>query len=129
MYEVGVVAQFEAAHRLHGDFGAAGRVHGHTYRVEVVARGAQLGDDGTLGDLGILKDAVQGAVSALDYRDLNALPEFQDRNPTAEVVARHLFDVVARTAGAQLRARGVSALAIRLWESPLAWAGYEATLD
>ena len=38
MYEVGVVAHFEAAHRLVGDFGPAQRMHGHTYRVESYRR-------------------------------------------------------------------------------------------
>ena len=51
MFEVGVVAQFEAAHRLHGDFGPATRTHGHTYRVEIGARGPSLRGDGTLFDI------------------------------------------------------------------------------
>ncbi|HZF58812.1 MAG TPA: 6-carboxytetrahydropterin synthase, partial [Rubrobacter sp.] len=39
MYEIYVAASFEAAHRLVGDFGPATRLHGHTYRLEVVVRG------------------------------------------------------------------------------------------
>ena len=39
MYEVYVAARFEAAHRLVGDFGPATRMHGHTYRMEVIVRG------------------------------------------------------------------------------------------
>ena len=48
MYEVYVATQFEAAHRLVGDFGPATRMHGHTYRLEVLVRGERLSEDGTL---------------------------------------------------------------------------------
>ena len=128
MFDVGVVAQFEAAHRLRGDFGPATRRHGHTYRVEVAARGSALGPDGTLTDLGALQAAVQAAVGALNYRDLDELPAFQATNSTAEGVARHLHDEVVRAIGADLARRGVSAVSVRVWESPSAWAGYEAPL-
>ena len=124
MYEVGVVAQFEAAHRLRGDFGPATRMHGHTYRVEVIARGPALRDDGTLCDLGVLQQAVDEEARALHYRDLDELAAFAGRNTTAEAVARHLFDVVA----ARLAGERVSRLGVRVWESPLAFAGFERDL-
>ena len=58
MYEVYVAARFEAAHRLVGDFGPATRIHGHTYRIEVIVRGQRLAEDGTLYDIGRLKKAL-----------------------------------------------------------------------
>ncbi|MGH2461024.1 MAG: 6-pyruvoyl trahydropterin synthase family protein [Chloroflexota bacterium] len=128
MFEVGVVGQFEAAHRLRGDFGPARRLHGHTYRVEVAARGQALGPDGTLCDLGTLQAAVQRVVDGLTYRDLDEVPAFQGINTTAEAVARYLHREIAREVGAHLTARGVRSLVVQVWESPLAWAGYEAEL-
>lgn len=128
MFEIGVVAEFEAAHRLVGDFGPATRRHGHTYRVEVVARGEGLAPDGTLANLAALQDAVRETTAALHYRDLDELPWFNDRNTTAEVVSRHIFDDVLQRAGPSLRERGVTMLAVRVWESPRAWAGYEGQL-
>ena len=125
MYEIGVVAQFEAAHRLRGDFGPATRPHGHTCRVEVTVSGAALRDDGTLCDLGVLQQAVDVAVRALHYRDLDDLDAFAGRNTTAEAVARHIFDQVAP----QLKQEAITRLAVRLWESPQAFAGYEDALD
>lgn len=128
MFDVGVVAQFEAAHRLRGDFGPASQLHGHTYRVEVAARGPALGPDGTLCDLGVLQTAVRGVADGLSYRDLDAMPAFQGINTTAEAVARYLHGEIVREVGAQLVGRGVRSLAVRVWESPLAWAGYEAEI-
>ena len=59
MYEIYVAARFEAAHRLVGDFGPATRLHGHTYRLDVVVRGERLREDGTLYDIGALCPGVE----------------------------------------------------------------------
>jgi 6-pyruvoyltetrahydropterin/6-carboxytetrahydropterin synthase len=124
MYEVGVVEQFEAAHRLRGDFGPATRTHGHTYRVELAVRGGTLRDDGTLCDIGLLREALRRAVAELNYQDLDELPRFQGRNTTAEVLAEH---IVAQVQDG-LRAEGLHTIAARVWESPGAFATCERRL-
>jgi 6-pyruvoyltetrahydropterin/6-carboxytetrahydropterin synthase len=124
MFEVGVVAQFEAAHRLQGDFGPATRLHGHTYRVEIALRGPSLQADGTLCDLGPLQETVQQVVSALHYRDLDEHDGLAGKNTTAEVVAHYLWTEIA----SHIRGEGVTELAVRLWESPQAYAAYEGEL-
>jgi 6-pyruvoyltetrahydropterin/6-carboxytetrahydropterin synthase len=124
MYEVGIVAQFEAAHRLSGDFGPATKLHGHTYRVEVAVRGASLRDDGTLCDIGRLRDAVDGVLARLHYQDLNELELFRGRNTTAEVVAHTLCKQIAPG----LAGESLSSLVVRVWESPQAYASYEEEL-
>lgn len=124
MYEVGVVEHFEAAHRLRGDFGPATRTHGHTYRVELVLRGTRLRDDGTLCDLGRAGDALRQAVGELHYQDLDALPALKGRNTTAEVVAEHLLDRVIAT----LESDFLASVAVRVWESPKAFAGVERSM-
>ena len=48
---------------------------------------------------------------------------------TAEVVAKHLFDEIARRCEFDLKSRGVTTLGVRVWESPRVWAGYEAKLE
>ena len=125
MFEVGVAATFEAAHTLRGDFGPAARLHGHTYRVEVMVRGTQLAADGTLVDLGLMRTAVDDVVAALHMRELEALEAFRDVNTTAERVAEHIAAAVTERLGA-----GVSAetLLARVWESPQAWAACERRL-
>jgi 6-pyruvoyltetrahydropterin/6-carboxytetrahydropterin synthase len=124
MYEVGVVAHFEAEHSLAGDFGPATRQHEHTYRVEAVVTGPTLSADGTLFDISILQRAVEEITTGLHYQDLNELPAFQQRNSTAEVVAEFVFGQIAPT----LRDRGLAALQVRVWESPGAFGGYEGSL-
>src|SRR2546421_12070816 len=100
MYEVGVVEQFEAAHRLRGNFGAATRTHGHTYRVELVVRGRQLRDDGTLCDIGQVGEALRAATGELNQQNLDALENFERRNNTAEDVDEYLTGWVRQSISA-----------------------------
>ena len=124
MYEVYVAARFEAAHRLVGDFGPATRTHGHTYRIEVILRGQQLGDDGTLYDIGELGQAVEGLAGSMHYRDLNEVPGLAEVNTSAETVASFCWDELAEP----LRGKGLDSLTVRIWESPDAYAAREDAL-
>lgn len=124
MYEIYIAAQFEAAHRLVGDFGPATRTHGHTYRMEVIVRGAYLKDDGTLYDIGKLRPAVDELAASLHYRDLTEVPGLEDVNTTAEAVARHCWEKLAPS----LRDGGLDSLTVRIWESPEVYAAREDSL-
>jgi 6-pyruvoyltetrahydropterin/6-carboxytetrahydropterin synthase len=124
MFEVGITGQFEAAHRLHGDFGPATRLHGHTYRVELAVRGPSLDSDGTLCDVTALQQALDAVLAGMHYRNLDELELFAGRNTTAEVVAQVLFEQIAPA----LSGAGLRSLAVRVWESPRAYAGHEGDL-
>jgi 6-pyruvoyltetrahydropterin/6-carboxytetrahydropterin synthase len=124
MYEVGVVAQFEAAHRLVGDFGPAARLHGHTYRLEVTLRGEQLNADGTLCDIGRLRADVDALAASLHYRDLETVPGLSGRNTTAEAVAAYCWDALAPS----LRGQGLASLRVAIWESPQVFAACDDAL-
>jgi 6-pyruvoyltetrahydropterin/6-carboxytetrahydropterin synthase len=125
MYEVCVAARFEAAHRLVGDFGPASRMHGHTYRMEVIVRGQHLAEDGTLYDIGELGRAVKDLAASLDYRDLSEVPGLIHVNTTAEAVADYCWEKLAPP----LRDRGLESLAVRIWESGDAYAARDDTLE
>ena len=124
MYEIYVATQFEAAHRLVGDFGPATRTHGHTYRMEVLVRGESLSDDGTLCDIGELRARVDDLASSLHDRDLGDVPDFAGVNTTAEAVAGYCWEKLAPP----LRNRGLDSLTVRVWESPQVYAAREDSL-
>ena len=118
MFSVGVASQFEAAHRLRGDFGPATRTHGHTYRVEVSVSGGRLRDDGTLCDIGTLRAMLENLIALLNYRDLDEVEGFKGRNTTAEAVAGFFFDGLNK----DLIGQALEQLSVRVWESPQAYA-------
>ena len=124
MYEIYVATQFEAAHRLVGDFGPATRTHGHTYRMEVIVRGERLSDDGTLYDIGRLRPAVEDLASSLHYRDLDDMPDLAGVNTTAETVANHCWEKLAPP----LRGQNLASLTVRIWESSQVYAAREDSL-
>ncbi|HEY6579892.1 MAG TPA: 6-carboxytetrahydropterin synthase [Rubrobacter sp.] len=125
MYEVYVAARFEAAHRLVGDFGPAARMHGHTYRIEVIVRGQRVAEDGTLYDIGELNRAVSNLAATLNYRDLDEVSGLAGVNTTAEAVADFCWETLAPS----LRDRGLDSLVVRIWESQDAYAAREDALD
>ncbi len=124
MYEIGVSAQFEAAHRLTGDFGPATRLHGHTYRLDVIVRGESLDNDGVLYDIGKLRGAVEELAGSLNYQNLNDMPDLAEVNTTAEAVARYCWGKLA----GQLKGQGLTSLVVRVWESPQVYAALDDLL-
>ncbi len=125
MYEVYVSTGFEAAHRLVGDFGPATRTHGHTYTMEVIVRGADLKEDGTLCDIGMLRAAADDLAATFHYRDLDEVPGLSGVNTTAEAVARYCWEELAP----DLRSEsGLDTLVVRVWESPQVYAAREERL-
>ncbi|HEV7663633.1 MAG TPA: 6-carboxytetrahydropterin synthase [Chloroflexota bacterium] len=119
-YEVGVVGSFTAQHHLVGDFGPASLPHGHTYRVDAEVTGAALRDNGTLFDITSLQQALDAILGQLNDCNLNGIDAFRRLNPTAEVVAKYIFEGVAPALGQ----RGLGELRIRVWESADAFAAY-----
>lgn len=125
MYEIGITAQFEAAHRLTGDFGPATRLHGHTYRMDVVVRGERLNDDNVLVDIGRLRPSIDALAASLNYQNLDEIAGLAGTNTTAEAVARFCWDSLA----GGLRGQGLSSLLVRVWESPQVYAARDEPLD
>jgi len=92
---------FEAAHCLHGH-ASCGKVHGHSYDVEVVLVGG-VGRDGMVIDFGMLKDVV----AQFDHMMLNEILE----TPTAENLASYIagdIDRVAHISGRRISTIEVS---------------------
>jgi 6-pyruvoyltetrahydropterin/6-carboxytetrahydropterin synthase len=124
-FEIGIIAEFESAHSLKGDFGPATRLHGHTYRVEVRAEASDIDESGTFYDIGRLRAELSAAIEPLHYRNLNEVRELAGENTTAESVARHIFKKMAPG----LRTAGVHGLKVTVWESSSSFASYTESLD
>ena len=121
MFEVTIEETFAAGHALRNYRGKCENVHGHNYRAEVTLRGAELDAIGLLVDFVELKKVVHAVLDRMDHQWLNDLPPFDALNPSAENMAKYIYDEVS----AALRTKeGVRVAAVRLWETDTASAAY-----
>jgi len=123
MFEVTVEETFAAGHALRNYRGKCENVHGHNYRVQVTLEGAQLDEAGLLVDFVELKKVLHGILDRLDHRFLNEVAPFDVLNPSAENMARHIFEELERGLDGQPGARIAS---VRLWETDTCSATYRA---
>ena len=121
MYELTISEEFEAAHRLPEYDGKCCRLHGHNWRVEVVVRGKQLDSSGLLIDFKVLKAHVSEVLCTLDHHYLNELQAFAALPPSAEHIARYVYDMLAEKSAFQAVVR---VYAVKVWESPRSCAAY-----
>jgi len=72
-----------------------------------------------------LKAQTREIVEGLDHRYLNDLPAFQRQNPTAENIARHIYEGLAQRLGTGR----VEMDQVRVWESETTAATYRKSTD
>ena len=85
---------FEAAHDLptFPDGHKCRRLHGHSFRFDVIVEGEVAAEKGYLIDYGDIKQATEPIVSRLDHYYLNKIPGLE--NPTSENIARWLWSAL-----------------------------------
>jgi 6-pyruvoyltetrahydropterin/6-carboxytetrahydropterin synthase len=122
MYEVSVDETFAAAHNLRNYKGKCEDLHGHNYKVRIVLAGKELDAVGLLYDFVHLKQVIQGVIRSLDHKYLNELPPFDTLNPSAENIARHIYDQTSK----QIREtpNGAGIASITVWETETTAATY-----
>ena len=124
MFEVSVDETFSSGHALRGYKGKCENVHGHNYKVRVTLAGPELDSIGLLYDFVHLKQAIQGVIRTLDHKYLNELVPFDTLNPSAENIARHIYDRVATQLPKAANAAGISSVTV--WETETSAATYRA---
>jgi 6-pyruvoyltetrahydropterin/6-carboxytetrahydropterin synthase len=115
VYELTVRDHFDAAHTLRGYPGECRRLHGHTWDVEATVAGESLDGIGIVYDFKRLKDDLHAVLADYDHVFLDEVPPFDTLNPTAENLARVVFERLTATVGGEVRILEVS-----VWESPVA---------
>jgi 6-pyruvoyltetrahydropterin/6-carboxytetrahydropterin synthase len=122
MYEVSVDETFAAAHNLRGYKGKCENLHGHNYKVRVTLAGKEVDSVGLLYDFVHLKQVIQSVIRSLDHKYLNELSPFDVLNPSAENIARYIYDQTAKQLQQAPNGAGVSSITV--WESDVTAATY-----
>src|SRR3984957_6648173 len=124
MYEVSVDETFAAAHNLRNYHGKCENLHGHNYKVRVTLAGKELDAAGLLYDFTLVKKAIQTVIRSLDHKYLNETPAFDSLNPSAENIARFIYDETSKQLPASPNGSGV--VRVTVWESDVTAATYTA---
>ena len=96
MYEIKIIATFSAAHSLRNYPGNCKNIHGHNWKVEVVMQSLNLDNLGMAIDFRRLKQETQGLLDTMDHTYINENPPFNSLNPTAENMARWIYDTLSK---------------------------------
>ena len=121
MFEVTIEQTFAAGHALRNYHGKCENVHGHNYRCQLTVEGEKLDDTGLLMDFVELKRSLNAVIDRLDHQWLNDYPPFDVLNPSAENIAKYIFDEVR---GGMRAPNGARILAVKLWETDTSSATY-----
>lgn len=120
MFEVKIVTQFAAAHRLENFNGKCESLHGHNWKVEVFLAGKSLDSAGLLMDFGVVKAKTKEVLEEIDHKYLNELAAFAGRNPSSENLAHYLYERL----GAIFNGDKVKIHRVNVWESDTSCASY-----
>ena len=132
MYAVEVRDHVMIAHSFKGAlFGPAQELHGATFVIDVAFFREALTADGVVVDIGRAHDALRSTLAPLNYKNLDALPQFAGQNTTTEFLSRYIFDAMAQAARAGALgpgSEGIARIRVTLHESHLARAWFEGPL-
>ena len=112
MYRITVENDFSSAHQLREYEGKCSSLHGHNWRVQLTVRARRIDSRGISIDFGQLKRILAELVEPFDHVDLNATLPFDKINPTAENIARVIFELANKALP-----KGVEADKVVIWES------------
>jgi 6-pyruvoyltetrahydropterin/6-carboxytetrahydropterin synthase len=121
MFEVTIEQSFAAGHALRNYRGKCENVHGHNYRCQVTLEGQELDSTGLLIDFVAAKKVLQAVVDRLDHQWLNEFPPFDVLNPSAENIAKYIYEEFRNGMGDN---NGVRLSFVRLWETDTSSATY-----
>ena len=119
-YELLLVSEFTAEHRLKSADGEYEPRHSHNWRVEVFLRSTgDLDDAGLVADFQALQHSFSEIMQGLSNKRLDELSPFADRSSSTELIAKHIHDRFAPALPPSVRVSKV-----RVWETPRCAAAY-----
>ena len=132
MFSLTVRDHIMVAHSFTGEvFGPAQQLHGATFVVDATFSRAELDADNIVVDIGLATDQLKAVLGALNYRNLDDIPEFKGVNTSTEFLAKVIADrLVERVHNGSLGegARGLAEISVSLRESHVASASYRRSL-
>lgn len=120
MWEISTETVVAAAHQLRLAPGEGERLHGHNWRIKATVRATELDARGFVMDFNELGPMLRALVEPYEHAFLNDIVPFDDLNPTAENLARVVFQNLA----AKVNDARVHVARVEVWENDTCAATY-----
>ena len=144
MYKIRKLFKFEAAHRLTSSYSkSCQKIHGHSYKLELILCSEELNEDGMVVDFGMVKDLLKNDLERFDHKfvissedaDAKEIPNFGTAcsdlgivvvpfNPTAENMAKYFYEIIWKKIYENEELRGIEIEAVRIHETDTGYAEY-----
>ena len=118
MYTISVEGGFRATHHVRLPGGSIEAPHPHNWKVRVYVSRPRLDEIGMGADFEAVRGMLVAVLHPLEHTNLNTYAPLAGSNPTAEVVARFVFDRLVERGVADLRR-------VEVTEAPGCVASYE----
>lgn len=112
MFRLSVETMISAAHYLNQYEGPCSTVHGHNWKIIIEVQSDILNDTGMVIDFKDLSDMAGETAARFDHVTLNNVEPFNRINPTAEHMARYIYEEMQKKLPAHVAMSKVS-----VWET------------
>jgi 6-pyruvoyltetrahydropterin/6-carboxytetrahydropterin synthase len=120
MYRLSVEKSISTAHRLNDYQGPCARIHGHNWRIRLDVLADKLDQTGIAIDFSDLENILWHVIGRFDHQLLNDVPPFDQLNPTAENIARYVYQEAQKQLNSTIRVAAVT-----IWETDNTLVSYE----
>lgn len=118
MFEISIIENISSAHFLREYQGECEKLHGHNYKIEAFISSKELNSIGMVTDFAEVKTKLKNFLKNLDHVNLNDVDFFNDINPSAENIAKYIFDNFSQ------EVKPLKLSKVRVWESDTSSAIY-----
>ncbi len=129
MFDVSVLDEFSAAHRLVEYNGDCERLHGHNWKVRAIFRSQTLNNQGLAIDFRIARSMLREILKSFDHAFLNDVPLLQALNPSCEHLARRIFESLRDRLSTTADLQHVIVHEVTVWESDRTSVTYREVLQ
>jgi 6-pyruvoyltetrahydropterin/6-carboxytetrahydropterin synthase len=119
MHTIKILTDFAAAHSLRDYPGDCANLHGHNWHLEISISG-ELDASGMVMDFRSLKTKTKAIIDRLDHKYINEVAPFDTINPTAENIAKYVFDELDK----QITTKTTFVKEVGVWENARSQAIY-----
>lgn len=119
MHTIKILTDFSAAHSLRDYSGDCANMHGHNWHLEISVSG-ELDQSGMVVDFRELKNQTKTIIDRLDHKYINEVAPFNKINPTAENIAKYIFEELS----GKITAKATFVKEVGVWENSRSQAIY-----